>query len=436
MPCMPSRKSRYYILAVPLFFLLSILVYNLPPVHERVAWRVDQFKADIYYTFHPPQKAVFVPQQIDAIVNATLRAYTPTPTTISTITSTPLPGPTNTPEPSPTPTVSPTPLPAKVRLTGVRHEYQKWNNCGPTTLSMGLSFWKWQGDQLDVANVVKPNPRDKNVMPYELADYVNQNTNLKAEVRMGGDLQMIKSFVAAGIPIIVEKGFEGENFSDWMGHYELITGYSDADKSFLVYDSYVGPETDFPISYDEVQENWLAFNYVYLIVFPPEREAQVMQILGPQADPTANFQYAAQKASDDIYRTTGRDLFFAWYNRGTSLTKLQDFTGAAQAYDQAFTIYPTISEKDRPWRMLWYQTGPYFAYYYSGRYQDVVDLATTTIATTSTEPSIEESFYWRAMAKQALGDKEGAISDLRTSLKWHPDFGPSMALLQQLGAEP
>jgi tetratricopeptide (TPR) repeat protein len=160
-----------------------------------------------------------------------------------------------------------------------------------------------------------------------------------------------------------------------------------------------------------------------------------MQILGPQADEIANFQYAAQKASDDIYQTSGRDQYFAWYNRGSNLVKLQDFTGAAQAYDQAFAIYPTIDEAKRPWRMLWYQTGPYFAYYYTGRYQDVITLATQTIIAAS-EPSIEESFYWRAMSKQALGDQEGAIADLRESLKWHPDFGPSMALLQQWGVSP
>jgi methyl-accepting chemotaxis protein len=63
----------------------------------------------------------------------------------------------------------------------------------------------------------------------------------------------------------------------------------------------------------------------------------------------------------------------------------------------------------------------------------VIDAVAITVAT---EPSIEESFYWRAMAKQALGDQEGAVADLRESLKWHPDFGPTMALLQQWGVQP
>jgi tetratricopeptide (TPR) repeat protein len=85
--------------------------------------------------------------------------------------------------------------------------------------------------------------------------------------------------------------------------------------------------------------------------------------------------------------------------------------------------------------MLWYQTGPYFAYYHSGRYYDALNLANTTIITAN-EPAIEESWYWQAMAKSALGDIDGAISDYRTSLEWHPEFGPTLSQLQLLGVEP
>ncbi|RPI26579.1 MAG: tetratricopeptide repeat protein, partial [Chloroflexota bacterium] len=192
--------------------------------------------------------------------------------------------------------------------------------------------------------------------------------------------------------------------------------------------------SDFPISYDEIAIYWRAFNYTYVIPYPAEREAEVMAILGPQADETYNFQYAAQLASNEIVALTGRDQYFAWYNRGSNLVKLQDFAGAADAYDQAFALYPSIPEESRPWRMLWYQTGPYFAYYYTGRYNDVINLATTTL-TSASEPAIEESFYWRAMARLALGDNQGAIEDFEESLKWHAEFEPSLYQLRALGVE-
>lgn len=111
--------------------------------------------------------------------------------------------------------------------------------------------------------------------------------------------------------------------------------------------------------------------------------------------------------------------------------RLQDYTGAAQAYDEAFLLYPSLPENGRPWRMMWYQTGPYWAYYYTGRYQDVIDLATNTLEAMS-QPFLEESYYWRALARLALGDSKGAIKDLRSSLEYHPGFEPALAQLEQL----
>ena len=85
--------------------------------------------------------------------------------------------------------------------------------------------------------------------------------------------------------------------------------------------------------------------------------------------------------------------------------------------------------------MLWYQTGPYWAYYYFGRYQDVINLATTTLDAMS-EPVLEESYYWRALAREAAGDISGAIKDFQAGLKSHPGFEPALEQLKRLGAEP
>lgn len=181
----------------------------------------------------------------------------------------------------------------------------------------------------------------------------------------------------------------------------------------------------------DLESYWRAFNFTYLVVYPPVRRKEVELILGPHSSEKYNSSYAAQKASDEIYVLTGRDQFFAWFNRGTNLVRLQDYAGAAAAYDQAFVLYPTIPEKERPWRVMWYQTGPYWAYYYTGRYQDVIKLSTTTLKAMS-EPVLEESYYWRALAREALGDSKGAIKDLRSSLEIHPGFEPALTQLEQL----
>jgi len=63
--------------------------------------------------------------------------------------------------------------------------------------------------------------------------------------------------------------------------------------------------------------------------------------------------------------------------------------------------------------MMWYQTGPYKAYFYSGRYMDVINLANVTLTETISKPTIEESIYWRGRAKYMIGDTPAAIADFR-----------------------
>jgi tetratricopeptide (TPR) repeat protein len=301
---------------------------------------------------------------------------------------------------------------------------------------MALSYWGWEGDQSVTAAILKPNRRDKNVMPYEIADFVTEETELNALVRVGGDIDLIKDFIAAGFPVMIEKGLDSRK-SGWIGHYQVLAGYDEAKGIFNAYDSYEGDFTDGQTllePFEKVESYWRHFNHIFIIIYPDEREAQVMSLLGIHQDETNNFLYAAEKASNDIFNLTGRDLFFAWYNRGTNLMQLRDYAGAAAAYDEAFNLYAALEPDDRPWRVFWYQTGPYFAYYFTARYHDVINLATQTIDK-SEEPAIEESYYWRALAKEALGDLAGAIEDLKISLEWHPGFEPSEFQLDRLGVE-
>jgi len=412
-------KKNRYILFILIVVLIGIpVIYNLPPVQERVGWRVAELFARFKYAISPPEQMVFIPEKHNLLATSPVPAVT-APTKI----------PTNSmPVASPIPTATLKPLPQNIQLNGFRHEYQVWNNCGPATLAMALSYWGWDENQQPIATFTKPNPRDKNVMPYELTAYVEQETQFAVILRVGGDIDLLKRFIASGIPVILEKGFELPK-DGWMGHYVLLTGYDDSKGRFIMQDSYYGP--DQVMDYADLVSYWRAFNFTYLAVYPPERKAEIESILGPYLDEQYSYRAAAQTASNDIYTLAGRDQFFAWFNRGTSLVQLQDYAAAAEAYDEAFVIYPDIPNKERPWRMLWYQTGPYWAYYYTGRYQDVIKLATTTLDTMS-EPVLEESYYWRALAREALGDTEGAIKDLRSALKYHPGFEPALTQLQLL----
>ena len=148
---MQHRFNRIW--AVPIAIVILIGLYNIPPIHSRLAWRLDSLRTKIRYLVNPPEEAVFQPAeqaQLDIAVTSmiqTLQAtLTPDATTSAPGTSTPKPGPTR------KPTVTTTPLPATVMLEGIKYEHQhgRLNYCGPANFSMALTYWGWEGNR-DVA---------------------------------------------------------------------------------------------------------------------------------------------------------------------------------------------------------------------------------------------------------------------------------------------
>lgn len=439
---MRKKFTPLWLLIVPLACLLigglAYGLYQLPPVHDRLSWRIDEWRARIKYALNPPEKAVFVPQeQVEPIVQATIQAFLNTPT--STVTLQPTQeGPTTTPAPSSTPTITPTSPPSNVRLVGVKYEDQhnRWNYCGPANLSMALTFWGWDGNRDVVGKAIKPSDKDKNVMPYEMVDFASLQPGMAAVMRSGGDIELLKRMVSAGYPVLTEKGYYEYDYNGklgWMGHYQFVTGYDENQGILVVQDTYKdGP--DHEVLFDDFIEGWRSFNYVFMVIYPQADEAKALDLLGPWRDAEWANRNAFSIAQQEITSLTGIDQYFAAFNLGTSNVSLLSYVDAAFAYDYAFSLYAALPDDGtRPFRMLWYQTGPYFAYYFSQRYQDVVSLATTTLMDTISEPVLEESLYWRARANVAIGYREDAISDLRDSLIWHPGFAPSLDLLSQLG---
>ena len=188
-----------------------------------------------------------------------------------------------------------------------------------------------------------------------------------------------------------------------MGHYRLVTGYDDAAGEWTVYNSYVsegidpkGPYPGIRIPYDQMDSMWHVFNRLYVVVYDDARAAAVQEILGADQDDAAMWQRALERAQADAQQTPGDA--YAWFNLGSSLAAQGRFADAATAFDQARVI-------GLPWRMLWYQFGPFRAYFEAGRTDELIALADATIATVG---NIEETYYWKGKGLQARGDAEGA----------------------------
>lgn len=58
---------------------------------------------------------------------------------------------------------------------------------------------------------------------------------------------------------------------------------------------------------------------------------------------------------------SGRDKFFAAFNHGTGHAYLEEESRASAAFREAMEIYRGLPEDERPWRILWYEAGPYLA---------------------------------------------------------------------------
>jgi hypothetical protein len=69
-----------------------------------------------------------------------------------------------------------------------------------------------------------------------------------------------------------------------------------------------------------------------------------------------------------------------------------------------------------------------------GRFEDIINLANTTFFALG-EYTLEESFYWRGMAKLALDDYNGAVFDLKKTLELNPKYTPARIALEELGVE-
>ncbi len=348
------------------------------------------------------------------------------PTLDPTPSATPTPLPTETPAPTATPAPAFTgPSPA-VKLTGLRHAWQTWNNCGPATLSMYMSYYGNTLDQATIGAVLRRSPDDKNVSPDELVAYA-QGQGYTARLLVNGNADMARTLLSNGFPMLVETWHESEpGFG--LGHYRLLVGYDDAQQQWIAYDSLdasglisLEPYGGIRMPYALLAEWWKVFNRTFLLVYPPEQEAQVAAILAQTyGDPAAMWQAAADQADAET-RANPQDPF-AWFNLGSSLVSLGRYADAAVAFDQARAI-------GWPERMLWYQFGPFEAYFNVGRAADVIALADEVLAEAD---SVEEVHYWRGRGLAALGDTAAARAALEQSLALNPDFVPAAQALAGL----
>lgn len=296
--------------------------------------------------------------------------------------------------------------PEQIFLDGVRHEYQRLNNCGPATLGMALSYFGSGLTQYQIAPSIKPNKADKNVSPAEIKNYVRKQ-GFKIHEGVAGNSGTLKNLLAAGYPVMVQTWMDLPE-EGGMGHYRLVLGFDDKAGVFRAYDSYLG--TKLAHSYARFDRDWQVFNRTYLVVYPANKSSEVESLLGPRTSTPWMLQKALQVAQQETQKSP--ENAYGWFNLGTTLTRLDSPRAAVKAFDQARKL-------GLPWRMFWYQFEPLEAYYQAGRYRDVVKLSSDVLRNA---PDHEEAYYWRGRARGQLGQGVLARNDLQSALKYRPNF--------------
>lgn len=401
------RRLPVFIVALVALAILAFLLYLIPSVRLRVDWQLTQTGAYLRGLVQPVE---------------------PLPAPQVSVDQTELPEPTL-PPPTATPQASPTPLPGAIRLASPDYELQGPNNCGPATLGMYLRFYGWVGDQHDISDEIKPVAGDRNVNVDELIHYARNNAGwLQSIYRVGGTVERIKQLLAAGIPVMIEEGeYLDEdawaNDDRWAGHYILITAYDDATQTFTYQDTWKG--ADLNRSYEEVDRFWQQFNRVYILLYAPEQEPAVQEILGADWDEDVNRQNALVTAEAET-RAKPQDAY-AWFNLGMNQVYFEQYGAAATSFDQARLI-------GLPQRMLRYQFGPFFAYFNSGRQDDMRELVDYALRITDVS---EEALIWQGwIAYYWDQDTNAALAQFRLAHEVNPKSVYVEQAFTSIGAQP
>jgi len=175
--------------------------------------------------------------------------------------------------------------------------------------------------------------------------------------------------------------------------------------------------------YQDIDHRWTAFNRLYIVIYPPDREDELSQILGPDADLNYNAYHALSVARTEA--SSHPDDPFTWFDMGSSYVLLKKYQEAATAFDHAFSV------GGLPPRMLWYQFTPYEAYYNIGNYTNVLALVQTMMTST---PYVEETFYWRGMAEAAQGKDSQAVEDFKRVLNFNSNYSPAQDRINEIQA--
>lgn len=312
-------------------------------------------------------------------------------------------------------------------LQNPKHTYQTFNNCGPATLSMMLSWFGKDVSQKELGDAMRPyqipsgDNDDKTIFTYEFVDWAKKY-GLESIGRVNGDIELLKTFTANGIPVVVKTWLHvGED----IGHFRIVRGFDERDAGLpagrqviIQDDSYEGPNKK--ISYYDFLSMWQPFNYAYIIVYTPAQKDLVEAIIGEELEEKVVWQNALTRAQKEA-ELDGENVYPV-FNMATSYFHLGEYQKSVNAFEKV--------ESRIPRRMLWYQIEPIQAYKELGNYQRAFQVVDNILE--NGNQAFSELYQIRGEIYLAQGDKDKARQEFELAIQYNQNFEPAKISLESL----
>jgi predicted double-glycine peptidase len=322
------------------------------------------------------------------------------------------------PQPTPTPTLAPPPT-AKT----LENDYfivQSFNNCGPASLSMLLSYYDIHVSQEELGEQLRPwqNPYgdndDKSVTIDELAQKAQEYGLIPFHLP-NGNIDLIKQFISNDIPLLTRTWLD---INDDIGHYRVIKGYDDNNQTIIQDDSYQGQNLSF--TYNDFNIMWEKFNYEYLVLIPKEKDQIAKSIIGENINPQTAWQ-AALKRNKKTLAQNPSDIY-SRFNIAIAAFYLKDYQKTIEEYEKIEGLLP--------WRTLWYQTEPILAYFQLKNYDKVLSISDSII--NNENAAFSELYILRGKIFLGNGDTQTARQEFEKAVYYNTNLRQAHTALKSL----
>lgn len=313
------------------------------------------------------------------------------------------------------------PIPIKIPgtykvLTGITPIHQTFNNCGPATLSMILSYNSVNVSQKVIGDEIRPwqNPKgdndDKSTNFKEFSD-IAIRYKLVPLYRVNGDINILKTLIENDIPVVARTWLKP---NDEIGHYKIIKGYDENKKELIQDDSYFGP--NIRLKYETFLEIWQPFNYEYFLVIKPEQKETALAIIGNTPD--IGFASDSNESQEMWQMSLERNLkelkndpenIYLRHNLVVNYYYLKE-------YEKAISEYEKIKDK-LPFRMLWYQNEPIRAYQKAKKYNITINLIDQVL--NNHNKAASELYIIKGQIYQEQGKIDLAKKEYELALKYN-----------------